>query len=103
MTERKTTIQEALDKFDEKNHEKLAERIAMIAEEQHLSPTQKNYIRFLKVFCPIALIFSTPILAYMVIKLQEGLDPLIVWLTLVPFAFIVTIATIVNILIKTPN
>jgi len=96
-------IIEAVHKLDERTKERLAKKITEIAEEDWMSPTQRNCIRVLKVICAIGVIFSTPIVPYIYTQLQIGVPNLIFWIALVPFVFLITVAVIVDLIIKTPE
>jgi hypothetical protein len=100
---KKSKIQDALEKFDEKTQERLAERIVTIANETNFSSTQKNCIRVLKIMCPVALIFCAPVISYFFAQIQNGLDPFVFWLSLIPLLFLAIIAIVVNVIIKTPE
>lgn len=95
-------IIEALQKFDEKTKERLAKRIMDIAEEESMSSTQRNCIRALKVICAIAVIASAPIVTYVYTQLQTGIN-LLFWIAFIPFLFLVPIAIVVDIIMKTPD
>lgn len=99
----KSKLEEAIEKYDEKTQERLAEQIISLAEEEPMSSGQKNCIRVLKVICPIGLIFGAPIVTFIYAQLAQGLEPLIFWLSIVPLLFLAIITTIVDVLLKTPK
>jgi len=74
-----------------------------IAEEESMSSTQRNCIRTLKVICAIALIASAPIVTYIYTLSQTGINPLVFWIALVPLLFLIPIAVVVDIIMKTPD
>lgn len=96
-------LEKALKKFDETTKQRLASKIISLAEKETVTSSQRGWIQGLKVLCPIALFFSTPIVAFFYGKLDQGLDQMIFMLSLVPLGFLALITAIVNFVLKTPD